>query len=356
MYPRTDKNFSFTKVVATLGPATAREEDLSRLLDTGVDVCRLNFSHGDHDGHLRNLRRIRDWERRHNRPVAVLGDLCGPKIRLTELAGEPFALAAGDEVRIVRGEQPTTREQFCVTYEKLVDEVQPGARIYIDDGLVRLLVIDRDADGLTCTCTTGGVVRSRKGVNLPDTSLSVPALTDKDRADLQWAIDNELDFVALSFVRRPEDVYELRERIDAAGSPLRIIVKIEKSEALEHLDELIAAADGVMVARGDLGVEMDIWRVPLVQKEITRRCRDAAKPVIIATQMLQSMVDNAMPTRAEVSDVANAILDATDAVMLSAESAAGRFPIAAAEVMNLVAQATEQYQRGLPHQLAPESR
>ena len=355
MRPRHDANFTFTKVVATLGPATEHDEDLDRLLDTGVDVCRLNFSHGNHAGHLRNLQRIRAWEQEHGRPVAVLGDLCGPKIRLTEVAGEAFQLSAGDEVRILRGDKPTTRAAFHVTYGELIDEVRLGSRIYIDDGLIRLLVIDTDDDTLTCTCTVGGTIRSRKGVNLPDTALSVPALTEKDREDLQWALENALEFVALSFVRRPEDLRELRRLIDERISPLKIIAKIEKAEALQHLDVLIAEADGVMVARGDLGVEMDVWRVPLVQKDITRRCRDAAKPVIIATQMLQSMVESAMPTRAEVSDVANAILDSADAVMLSAESAAGRFPIAAAEIMNLVAQSTEQYQRGLPHSLAPDT-
>jgi pyruvate kinase len=334
-----------TKIVATLGPATDDPEQLAAVLESGVDVCRINFSHGTLDDHQRTLDRVRAWAAEHEQPIAVLGDLCGPKIRLNEVEGDRVELSPGDTVRFVRGDGPCTAERFTVTYERFVDEVDAGQRVYIDDGAVRLLATARDADALTCTCTTGGPVSSRKGVNLPDTQLSTPALTAKDREDLEWALDRGLDFVGLSFVRRPEDLQALRSAIARHDSEVGVVAKIEKPEALDHLDELIELADAIMVARGDLGVEMDIWRVPLIQKDITRRCQAVGKPVIIATQMLQSMVSSPMPTRAEVSDVANAILDLADAVMLSAETAVGRYPSVAVTMIDRVAQTTEAYQR-----------
>ncbi len=334
-----------TKIIATLGPATAEPERLTAVLEAGVDVCRLNFSHGTWDDHQRSLDGIRAWSASHDRPIAVLGDLCGPKIRLNQVAGEALDLKPGDTVRFVRGDDDCTSGRFTISYARFVDEVEVGQRVCIDDGLIRLLVIARDADAITCNCTTGGRVLSRKGVNLPDTTLSTPALTEKDRRDLDWAIEHGLDYVALSFVRHPDDLTQLESLIAAHKSDIGVIVKIEKPEALEHLDQLIARADGIMVARGDLGVEMDVWRVPLIQKDITARCRAAGKPVIIATQMLQSMVSSPMPTRAEVSDVANAILDGADAVMLSGETAAGAYPDIAATMMSCVASTTEAYQR-----------
>lgn len=334
-----------TKIVATLGPATVAAERLAAVLEAGVDMCRLNFSHGAYEDHESSLNRVRDWARRHDQPIAVLGDLCGPKIRLNRVAGDTLELHAGDAVRFERGQDECTRERFTINYARFVEEVAEGHRVFIDDGLVRLLVTGRDADSVLCVCTTGGPVSSRKGVNLPDTHLTTPTITEKDDRDLEWAIAHDLDFVALSFVRHPEDLHELRRRIEARGARLGIIAKIEKPEALAHLDEIIAAADAVMVARGDLGVEMDVWRVPLIQKDILRRCRAAGKPVIIATQMLQSMIASPMPTRAEVSDVANAILDQADAIMLSGETAAGKYPDLAVTLMDRVAAATEAFQR-----------
>lgn len=332
-----------TKIVATIGPASNTPERLGDLLDAGVDVCRLNFSHGDLDEHGRVLRLIRALAAERRRGIAVLGDLCGPKIRLNAVAG-PARLAVGADVRIVRGSEPATAAVLTTTYPQMVDEVQIGQRLYIDDGLVRLICLDKTADELICRCTVGGPISSRKGINLPDTRLSVPALTEKDRRDLDWVIANRLDYVALSFVRRPEDMRELRGVLSERGANTLAVAKIEKVEALAQLDQIIALCDGVMVARGDLGVEMDVWRVPLVQKSITLRCRAAGVPVIIATQMLQSMVTSPMPTRAEVSDVANAILDAADAVMLSAETAAGEFPQHAVDMMRRVAGVTEAFQ------------
>ena len=243
----------------------------------------------------------------------------------------------------MRGAGDCSAERLTVSYPTFVDEVAPGQRIYIDDGLVRLLVQAREGDELVCEVTDGGPVDSHKGVNLPDTTISAPALTEKDRADLDWAIAQGLDYVALSFVREPEDLYELKRIIKQRGSDLKVIPKIEKTQALWHLEEIIAHSDAVLVARGDLGVETDLWRVPLIQKDLVADCRAAGVPVIVATQMLQSMVSNPSPTRAEVSDVANAILDQADAVMLSGETAVGRHPVAAVDIMNRIAGATEEY-------------
>ncbi|NUQ49630.1 MAG: pyruvate kinase [Phycisphaerae bacterium] len=332
-----------TKLVATIGPASSSEETLSALLSAGVDVCRLNFSHGTLAEHAQVLAQIRAWSAQHDRPVAVLGDLCGPKIRLNRVAGGPTEINVGARVEIVRGDADGTAERLTTNYPPLIDEVQPGQRIYINDGLVRLLVVERSPERLVCACLAGGAISDRKGVNLPDTRLSVPALTDKDRADLDWAIRHELDFVALSFVRRAADVDELRSLVGRhAGGP-SVVVKIETAEALENLDEIILRSDAVMAARGDLGVEMDVWQVPAVQKRLTARCREMGRPIIIATQMLQAMVDSPSPTRAEVSDVANAILDKADAIMLSAETSVGEFPVDAVNMMVRIAVETEGY-------------
>ncbi len=355
MRPLHSSLITRTKLVATIGPATESPSDLHAVLEAGVDVCRLNFSHGDHASHQRVLERVRAWSEEHRRPVAVLGDLCGPKIRLGELEGEPFELRVGDTIRLVRGDGKGSRERLTTTLPTLLDELHVGQRVYIDDGSVRLLAIDRESDALVCTCTTGGTISPRKGVNLPDSTLSAPSLTEKDRHDLLWAIENKLDFVALSFVRTADDLRVLRAVVEPHGAPIRIIVKIEKAQALEHLDDLVAMADGVMVARGDLGVELDPWQVPLVQKSLVIRCREAGKPIIIATQMLQSMIERPTPTRAEVSDVANAILDGADAVMLSAETAAGMFPLAAVEVMSRVSEVTEAFLSPLGGRDSPEA-
>lgn len=339
-----------TKIVATLGPATAEPGKLESLLEAGVDVCRLNFSHGDHETHLTTLKRVRDWAEMHQRPIAVLGDLCGPKIRVNRISGGEIKLLAGQRVTFRRGDDEGTADALTVSYPRFVDEVEVGHRVYIDDGVIRLLVIEQNSDTVVCTCTAGGTVSSRKGLNLPDTRLTVPALTEKDKIDALWAIEHQLDYIALSFVRRPSDLRELKKILDDHDSDMGTIVKVEKFEALEHIEDLVAMADGVMVARGDLGVEMDVWQVPLVQKGLTARCRDAGKPVIIATQMLQNMITAPTPTRAEVSDVANAILDGVDAVMMSAETASGAYPLSAVEVMRRVGEVTEAY-RAEAHRL-----
>ena len=336
-----------TKIVATLGPACGTADLLLRLFESGVDVCRLNFSHGDLDSHARTLANIRDAAARFSRPVAVLGDLCGPKIRLGKVADEAetggMPIGVGDELIIQREPIVGGKGRVSTTYDRFVDDVQVGHRVMIEDGLLRFLCTEKNYDDLRCSCTAGGVLRSAKGINLPDTKVSVPSLTDKDWECTDWAIDNDLDFLALSFVRRADDLKMLRWHLQRRHSEVQVIAKIEKPEALEDMDGILEQSDGLMVARGDLGVEMDVARVPLIQKNLIRRCQAAGKPVIVATQMLQSMIEQSSPTRAEVSDVANAILDGTDAVMLSAETSVGKFPLLAVHTMKHVAEVTEEY-------------
>ena len=343
-----------TKIIATLGPASVKREPLTEMFDAGLDACRLNFSHGDLGSHKRALRLVRKISAERGESICIIGDLCGPKIRLGTFAEGPVEVSVGQTVRFERGFGTCSAEGLTTTYAGFVDEVEVGHRIYLDDGLVRLLVTDRGDDQLTCTCTVGGVLDNRKGINLPDTRLASAALTDKDRRDLAWSIENDLDYVALSFVRTPEDLYELKRLIKQSSSDLRVIVKIEKTEILEHLDELIANTDVVLVARGDLGVETDLWRVPLIQKDIVARCQHAGVPVIVATQMLQSMVNSPMPTRAEVSDVAGAVFEQADAVMLSAETAVGRYPVQAVDIMNRIVAATGEYLARQPLRAEPD--
>ena len=332
-----------TKLIATVGPACNSDETIARLIEAGVNVFRLNFSHGTLDEHKASLERIRRQAAGRDATVAVLGDLCGPKIRLGTIAGGRCELVAGQEVVFQRQEIQGTAQRLSSRYPALIDDVDVGHRVLIDDGNICLRATAKRADELVCRCEVGGTVSDHKGINLPDSKVSAPSLTDKDLSDLDWAIAHDLDLVALSFVRRADDLHALRDILDRHGSPIRTIAKIEKPEALEHLDKIIQIADGVMVARGDLGVEMDLARVPIVQKEIALHCQRAGKPVIIATQMLQSMVDRPVPTRAEVSDVANAILDRTDAVMLSAETSIGKYPVEAVTQMRHIAEQTERF-------------
>lgn len=331
-----------TKIVATMGPASDGPERLHDVLSSGVNVCRLNFSHGELSEHHARIENIRAWSRKHGRAIAILGDLCGPKIRISKVP-EPIRLKRGDSILLTSGSEPSTRERLRVSLDELLHEIKDGHRVYIDDGRIHLLAVGREGDDIVCTCTTGGEVKSNKGVNLPDTRLSTPALTKKDRVDLAFAIEHDLEYVALSFVQRPADVRELRQIVDEAKSPLHVVAKIERPEALEHLEEIVKLSDAVMVARGDLGVEMDVWRVPLAQKRLITLCRQAGKPVIVATHMLQSMVSSPVPTRAEVSDVANAAFDGADAVMLSEETAVGSFPMYAVETMVRVSTEVEQF-------------
>lgn len=319
-----------TKVIATLGPACDSPEGVGSLIRHGVDVLRLNFSHGTLDQHAVTLAAARQGIAQSQRPIAILGDLCGPKIRLGDF--ETRTIETGDSITIGR---EAAGEVLDTNYDPLIDEIATGHRLLIDDGALRFLVIEKTDDAIKCRCTSGGELKKRKGVNLPDTRLSLPTLTDRDRQCVTWALDMKLDYLALSFVRHASDITELRSLL--GGAPIHLVAKIEKPEALREIDAIISESDAIMIARGDLGVEMDLADVPIIQKDLIRRCRAAGKPAIVATQMLQSMVDCSSPTRAEVSDVANAIFDGTDAVMLSGETAVGKHPDKAVSSMDHIA-------------------
>jgi pyruvate kinase len=340
-----------TKIVATLGPATSDVETLTRLFDAGVDVCRLNFSHGTLDSILAILKNVWAAAERYGQPIAVLGDLGGPKIRLGKIpdidGSGGMTIASGDTLVIQRepinGKLDADRRLVSSTYDKLIDDVKVGDRVLVEDGLLRFVCIDKSPAALTCNCTAGGVLRSAKGINLPNTAINIPSITQRDWECVDWAIEQRLDYLGMSFVRRPDDIVTLRDYLRQRASDIHLIAKIEKAEAVANIDAIIDASDGLMVARGDLGVEMDAAQVPILQKDLVRRCRLAGKPVIVATQMLQSMIEQASPTRAEVSDVANAIFDGTDAVMLSGETSVGKFPLGAVHVMSHVAEVSEAY-------------
>ena len=337
----------YTKILATMGPACAGVDTLVGLFDAGVDMCRLNFSHGNLDGHAVMLGQIREATKKTGKSVAVLGDLGGPKIRVGQVADEHgtggMRIEPGDDLTIQRDTVVGGAGRVSTTYPKLVDDVEVGHRILIEDGLLRFVCTEKYRNELRARCTVGGVIKSSKGVNLPNTVVDVPSVTDKDWDCVEWAIQNDLDYVALSFVRKADDLKMVRFHLQRKHSPIEIIAKIEKPEAVQEIDGILDVSDGLMIARGDLGVEMDVAQVPIIQKDLVRRCQAAGKPVIVATQMLQSMVENASPTRAEVSDVANAIFDGTDAVMLSAETSVGKYPLGAVHTMNHVAHVTEDY-------------
>ena len=336
-----------TKIVCTLGPAVASRDGVRALIAAGMDVARLNFSHGEHDDHRRLMEVVRDEAKRAGRVVPILQDLQGPKIRLGEVE-RGVEVSPGDRLTL------TSADVACgdgarvhVSYDALGEEVSEGNRILLDDGNLELVVTAIDGDEVRTEVVVGGPLRSRKGVNLPKLKSARPSLTEKDVADLAFGLDHDVDFVALSFVRSGGDVVALADRVRAAGKETAIISKIEKPEAVEDFDAILGASYGVMVARGDLGIEIPMERVPVVQKRLIRACLEVSKPAITATQMLESMMENPRPTRAEATDVANAVFDGSDAVMLSGETAAGKYPIRAVEVMNEIVRAAEENRRGL---------
>ena len=323
-----------TKIVCTLGPASSDRETIRGLVAAGMDVARLNFSHGNHDDHRQTLEYVREAAQAEGREVPVLQDLQGPKIRVGPMRDGGVPIRRGE--RIVLTTEPIEEsggERVYVNYPTLAEDVEPGNRILLDDGLLELKILEAGGTEVVTEVVTGGPLRSRKGVNLPDIRTSTPSLTEKDLRDLDFGLEMDVDLVALSFVRRQSDVEDLTRRIREAGKRVSVISKIEKPEAVRDIDGIIRASDGIMVARGDLGIEMPMEKVPSTQKMIIRKCLEAAKPVITATQMLESMIENPRPTRAEATDVANAVLDGSDAVMLSGETAAGRHPIRVVEVM-----------------------
>lgn len=326
-----------TKIVCTIGPATESEEKLRELMDAGMNVCRLNFSHGDFAEHQKRVDNIRKITASDGRVVAIMQDLCGPKIRIGTFKDNAIMLNRGDKFILTTDEVEGTQEKVHINYPALPKEVKPGNLIMLQDGTKKLEVIEVKGNDIITKVISGGRLSGRKGVNVPGANLSVKSLTDKDRADLEFGIKNNVDFVALSFVRRSSDISELREILNKAGSKAQIVAKIETPEALEDIDKIIELTDAVMIARGDLAIEIPAEEVPLVQKLIIHKCNSAGKPVITATQMLESMIKNPVPTRAEISDIANAIIDGTDAIMLSEETTLGEFPVAAVEIMTRVA-------------------
>ncbi len=335
------------KIVATLGPALDERDKLRAALEAGIDVVRLNFSHGDHDTHARRLESVRELAPRLSRNVGSLADLQGPKIRLGVLPQAGVPVATGSEVYLVPGADELDdygsagQAALPVVYESLARDVQPGGLVLIDDGSIRLVVSRCDAHGVWARVLAGGLARSKKGVNLPGVAVSAPSLTDKDVADLKAAIDLGVDWVALSFVRRPDDVTDARARVASFGGEAPVVAKLERPEAIDALTAVVDASDAVMVARGDLGVEIGPERVPAIQKQIIAEANAQGRPVITATEMLESMVMSPRPTRAEASDVANAVFDGSDALMLSGETAAGRYPVEAVRTMARIIEVAE---------------
>ncbi|OBQ05869.1 MAG: pyruvate kinase [Anabaena sp. LE011-02] len=333
-----------TKIVATIGPATSSPEMLKAIIEAGATTLRLNFSHGTHADHQRSIRLIRQTAFELNRPVAILQDLQGPKIRLGRFETGSIILTKGDRFTLTNRLIEGTQQISCVTYDYLADEVPVGSNILLDDGKVEMVVeeINHEKGDLHCRVTVPGKLSNNKGVNFPGVYLSIKAMTDKDREDLMFGLDQGVDWVALSFVRNPQDIIEIKELISSTGKNVPVVAKIEKHEAIEQMEAILSLCDGVMVARGDLGVELPAEDVPVLQKRLIATANRLGIPIITATQMLDSMVSNPRPTRAEVSDVANAILDGTDAVMLSNETAVGSFPVEAVATMARIAERIEQ--------------
>lgn len=330
------------KIVSTLGPSTSTPERIRELVSAGTDVARLNLSHGEYAVHETNYRSVREASDATGHAVGVLVDLQGPKIRTGRFADGPITLAAGDHFTITTRDVPGDREVVGTTYAGLAGDVSAGDTILVDDGKITLAVHDVDETDVHCVVVYGGPLSDNKGINLPGAAVSAPALSDKDEQDLRWALGLRADYIALSFVRSADDITRVHEIMDEVGVRLPVIAKIEKPQAVEALEEIIDAFDGIMVARGDLGVELPLEQVPLVQKRAVELCRQKAKPVIVATQVLESMIDNSRPTRAEASDAANAVLDGADALMLSGETAVGKFPIEVVKTMSKIIETTEE--------------
>lgn len=365
------KDLILTKIIATLGPASAGVENIKLLINEGVRVFRVNFSHGSFEGFSALIDQVRTASKDSGVPVAVLGDLSGPKIRVGKVTDPGIMLKKDDKVEFTRGEitgycNDQGTAVFSTTYPHIIEEVEPGQRVLIDDGNIELQCTGKSTDALTCSVIEGGLVTSKKGINLPETRLSVPALTDWDIKCLEFAVGKRVDYLALSFVRNASDVKQLKERLKALGARpfepalsrdsdmshipedslfIPIISKIEKPQAINDLEQIVSESDGIMIARGDLGVEMDLAEVAVLQKKIIGTCHDHGVPVIVATQMLQSMIESPTPTRAEVSDVANAIFDGVDAVMLSGETAVGKWPVLTVRMMSRIARLTNDYIR-----------
>ncbi|RCK61597.1 pyruvate kinase [Microbacterium sorbitolivorans] len=331
------------KIVATLGPATSTKETVRELIDAGLDVARFNLSHGDYSVHDNNFANVRAAAEEAGKPVAILADLQGPKIRLATFADGPHELAVDDIFKITTEDVVGTKELVGTTFKGLANDVAPGDFLLIDDGKVRVQVVETDGVTVTTKVVVGGPVSNNKGINLPGVAVNVPALSEKDENDLRWALRKGADIIALSFVRDAKDVQRAHVIMAEEGRRIPIIAKIEKPQAVDALEEIVEAFDGIMVARGDLGVELPLEAVPIVQKKAVAIARRLAKPVIVATQMLESMISNPVPTRAETSDVANAVLDGADAVMLSGETSVGKYPAVTVQTMARIVESTEDH-------------
>jgi len=330
-----------TKIVATIGPASEDETALTAMIEAGLDVVRLNFSHGDFAEHRPRVIRARAIAKKLKKPIAILQDLCGPKIRIGDFKAGAIKLSAGEQFTLTTETIPGDDSQVSINYSSLPAEVTPGMAIFLEDGKKQLQVEKVDGPKIVCRVMVGGELKGRRGVNVPDAHLSISSLTDKDKQDLEFGLAEQVDYIALSFVRRASDIEELREILKPRDPAIKIIAKIETKEAVANLPAILAAADGVMVARGDLAIEIPAEEVPIVQKEIIAAANQVGKPVITATQMLESMTDNPLPTRAEVNDVANAIFDGTSAVMLSGETTLGKYPVETIKMMSKIAVRSE---------------
>ena len=330
-----------TKIVATLGPASESTETVRELVQAGMDVARINFSHGAHEEQSRRIQLVRQISAEENRTVAIIADLQGPKLRIGDIAAGQVTLREGAFITLTSRSVPGNEDEIHLPHPELIASLKAGDSMLLDDGVLELQVIDADGQNVNCQIIAGGVLLPHKGVSVPHAALDVPAITEKDRRDLAFALQQGIDYIAMSFVRRAGDIQQLRRLIEEQGKETPILAKIEKPEAVDNIETILEEADGVMIARGDLGVEMPPEEVPLQQKRIIQLARRVAKPVITATQMLESMIHNPRPTRAEASDVANAILDGTDAIMLSGETAIGSYPVKALQMMVRIASATE---------------
>ena len=330
-----------TKIVCTLGPATDSDGVLREMLESGMNVARFNFSHGSHEEHKRRLDALKALREELGLPVAAMLDTKGPEVRLRSFADGAVALKTGGEFTLTTRDVAGDERICSVTYADLPGDVKPGNTILLDDGLVRLTVLETTSTDIRCRVENDGVMKNNKGVNVPGVRLSMPYMSQRDREDILFGVEQGFDFIAASFVRTAADVREIRRLLDEAGSSIQIIAKIENQEGVSNLTEILSVADGIMVARGDMGVEIDFTEIPIIQKDMIAQCMDAGKPVITATQMLDSMVENPRPTRAEITDVANAIYDGTSAIMLSGETAAGKYPVDAVKTMDAIARRTE---------------
>lgn len=344
-------NHSRTKIIATIGPASSDKKILQKMFEAGVDVCRLNFSHGTHEQVAKTIKTIRQLNHEMDLDIAILADLQGPKLRIGEVENNEVLLEKGKTVEFVTEKCIGTAKKLYMSYEEFPQDVEIGDTILIDDGKIKLEVVDTNKNNsVTAKIIYGGKLSSKKGVNLPNTEVSLPSLTDKDIEDAHFAISQDVDWIALSFVRQVSDVIELKQMIKRKKKKINVVSKIEKPKAIRNLDEIIAETDAIMVARGDLGVEIDFHEIPVLQKEIVEKCMDASKPVIIATQMMESMITNFRPTRAEATDVANAVIDGVDTLMLSGETSIGKFPVETIQSMHEIIQYTEnnsyKYNRG----------